>query len=242
MVDPGFKAVEYESATLPMVETSKPTKELRRSSRIVTRADKYVYLTSNNQHQWHTEILRGRDYTPAPNLDTNYNKCLSIVESPMAPQTPVKIQIPKTYQEAVNGDHSAKWLEAISTELKAIDDNNTWTLVDKPNRKTIKSKWVFDVKFFQDGTIDKFKARVVAKGFTQVKGIDYRETFAPTLPIKSIRAMTYISAKNNFTLYKYDFSTAFLNSHLKEEIYMEPPIQIVQPKCNMKIVILGLLY
>jgi hypothetical protein len=90
-------------------------------------------------------------------------------------------------------------------------------------RKTIKSRWHFRAKKDQNGDIVKFKVRSVAKGFTQVKGIDYEETFAPTAKLKSVRTLLTIAAKKGWKVYQNDVPSAYLKPDLKEEIYMELP-------------------
>ena len=90
-------------------------------------------------------------------------------------------------------------------------------------RKTVKSRWQFRAKKDKDGNIEKFKARIVAKGFTQVKGIDYKETFAPTAKMKSVRSLLAVSAKRRWKVMQDDVPSAYLKSDLVEEIYMELP-------------------
>jgi hypothetical protein len=89
--------------------------------------------------------------------------------------------------------------------------------------KVIKGALIFKIKSDQDGKIAKFKARCVAKGYLQQYGIDYFETFSPTLRQSSLRYLLSFSAINNFNVYHLDVQTAFLNGHLAEDIYMEVP-------------------
>ena len=106
-------------------------------------------------------------------------------------------------------------------EIKSHQENKTWVLQKRlKGRKTVKCKWVFKIKYNHDGTVNKYKARLVAKGFTQVYGIDYEETFAPVVQLKSIRTFLALAAAEKQKVYQYDFKTAFLNSDLKETIYM----------------------
>ena len=103
---------------------------------------------------------------------------------------------------------------------------NTWTLQDLPqNRKAIASKWVFDVKpsLAGDGSVRKFKARLVIKGFSQRAGIDYSETFAPVAHMSSLKVVLTIAAQENLTLRQIDVVGAFLNGDIDGEIYMKQP-------------------
>jgi Reverse transcriptase (RNA-dependent DNA polymerase) len=97
-------------------------------------------------------------------------------------------------------------------------------LEDLPsNRKSIGSKWVFKLKFNETGKVVRYKARLVAQGFTQKYGIDYDEIFAPVARSETLRLLLSVAGKKNYHVYHYDVKTAFLNGHLKEEIYLRQP-------------------
>ena len=88
---------------------------------------------------------------------------------------------PKTVYEAKQGDDWDQWHRAMKDEVKALQDNETWNLVRPPtDRDVIPGKWFYKVNLGPSGQVDKNKARYVAKGFKQVEGLDYFETFAPT--------------------------------------------------------------
>ena len=129
---------------------------------------------------------------------------------------------PKTLSEALASRDSAFWQEAINDEMDSIMSNNTWILMDLPSwSKPIKNKWVFRRKFNSDGTIQTFKARLVAKGFTQKKGLDYFDTYAPVARITSIRILFALASVYKLHVHQMDVKTAFLNGDLKEEVYMK---------------------
>jgi hypothetical protein len=131
-----------------------------------------------------------------------------------------------TYEEARNRSDWPQWKAAIEVELENLQVAGTWDVVERPaSTNVVDSKWVFRIKKNADGSIDKYKARLVARGFTQVYGVDYYETFAPVAKLASIRSILAIAARNDWPIDMFDFHSAFLNGELDvdEDIYMEQP-------------------
>ena len=94
---------------------------------------------------------------------------------------------PMNYEEAMTSPDSAKWLEAMNSEMGSMYENKVWTLFDLPDdRQAIENKWIFNRKTDADGNVIIYKARLVAKGFQQVQGVDYDETFSPVAMLKSV--------------------------------------------------------
>ena len=128
---------------------------------------------------------------------------------------------PSSFNEAIQYPH---WKSAIEAEYNALTKNNTWKLAELPKgRKTVKCKWVFKVKENADGTIAKYKARLVACGYTQIEGIDYSNTFAPVIKLSTIRALLALAAKQGYNITQADVVTAFLHAFMEEEVYMDQP-------------------
>ena len=122
------------------------------------------------------------------------------------------------------GPESAKWKEAMDSEIQSMYDNQVWNLVENvPGRKTVGCKWVFKKKTDMDGKVHTYKARLVAKGFSQIPGVDYDETFSPVAKIKSIRVLLAIAAFHDYEIWQMDVKTAFLNGKLAEDVYMSQP-------------------
>ncbi|CAM8902329.1 unnamed protein product [Rhodiola kirilowii] len=116
------------------------------------------------------------------------------------------------------------WKEAINDEMDSIVGNNTWILVDlPPGHKALGNKWIFRKKRKVDGTIDKFKARLVIQGFRQNYGMDYFDTYAPVARISTIRLLIALASIHKLLVHQMDVKTAFLNGDLEEEIYMKQP-------------------
>ncbi|GKE77150.1 retrotransposon protein, putative, ty1-copia subclass, partial [Tanacetum coccineum] len=127
-------------------------------------------------------------------------------------------------------NHLDPVLEAIKSEIDSILQNHTWELVDlPPGCKPLDYKWIFKKKMKADDTIDKYKARLVIKGYRQRKGLDYFDTYSPVTRITSIRMILDIAALRNLEVYQMDVKTAFLNGDLEEEIYMNQPEGFIAP-------------
>ena len=117
---------------------------------------------------------------------------------------------------------STFWKVAIHSELESIMANHKWELVELPRGcKTIGCKWVFKKKLKADGSIDKFKARLVVKGYTQKEGIDYFDTYSPVTRLTTIRILIAIASIHKLVVYQMDVKTTFLNGDLDEEIYLD---------------------
>lgn len=131
---------------------------------------------------------------------------------------------PATAKEAQECDESSEWKTAMDEEMEAHKLNNTWTLVDRPSdSRTVKGKWVFKRKCDDKGKTIRFKARYVAKGYSQLHGIDYNDTFAPVVRHASIRFLFAVAVKLRMKIHQLDVVTAFLQGDLKETIFMEQP-------------------
>jgi Reverse transcriptase (RNA-dependent DNA polymerase) len=131
---------------------------------------------------------------------------------------------PRTYAEAMARPDAAEWEVACSDEKRAFEHMGVYEIVPRPtDRKVVGSKWVFRIKRGPDGSIQKYKARVVAQGFTQIEGIDYDETFAPVAKFASLRTILALATEHDLEVHQMDVKSAYLNGELKEDIFMEPP-------------------
>lgn len=131
---------------------------------------------------------------------------------------------PKTYTEAMTKPDADNWYGAMLEELSSIEANDTWELVPLPvGRKAIGSKWVFKYKRDEHGAVIRFKARLVAQGYTQLAGVDYFDTYSPSASLTSVRILFALVAVNNYELHHVDVKSAFLNGVLREEVYLAQP-------------------
>ncbi|RVW98450.1 Retrovirus-related Pol polyprotein from transposon RE1 [Vitis vinifera] len=131
------------------------------------------------------------------------------------------ISIPSCYKQAM--EHEC-WQNAMQAELQALEENHTWDIVPcPPIVKPIGSKWVFSVKLRSDGSLDRYKARLVALGNKQEYGVDYEETFAPVAKMTTIRTILAIAASQSWQLHQMDAKNVFFHGDLQEEIYTKLP-------------------
>ncbi|MBF2463474.1 reverse transcriptase domain-containing protein, partial [Listeria welshimeri] len=136
---------------------------------------------------------------------------------------------PRTVKEVMNSDSKDLWLKAMQEEIDSFNYHGAWELVDKPaDKNVVKNKWIFTLKRDSEGIITRYRARLVAKGFTQRYGDDYTETFSPVVRHSSIRLLLSIAVH-------LDVQTAFLNGDLKEEIYMNQPEGFITPGNEEKV-------
>jgi hypothetical protein len=160
----------------------------------------------------------------------NYGKYLTHLAYAFAATCASKImEEPHSYEEAMQSEEKEKWIEAMEKEYESLMKNNTWTLVSlPPGAKPIGSKWIYKKKLNSDGTIERYKARFVAQGFSQQEGIDYNETFAPVVRYKTLRILLTVVTIYNLEIHQMDVETAFLNPEIKEDVYMKQPKGYVQ--------------
>jgi Reverse transcriptase (RNA-dependent DNA polymerase)/gag-polypeptide of LTR copia-type len=149
---------------------------------------------------------------------------IGFFEFAMSAMTDDDLSPDPTFDEARNGHDWPRWREAIKKELEALELNGTWEVVERPpGTNVVSSKWVLHIKRNAEGKIDKFKARLVARRFTQIHGQDYFDTFAPVARLASFRTIVAIAARNDWPIDSFDFHSAYLNGELEEEVFMEQP-------------------
>ena len=131
---------------------------------------------------------------------------------------------PSTLKEAQEHADWPKWREAMQEEMDTLKKMGTWKKTDLPlDRKPITCQWVYALKRDSTGAIVKNKARLVAWGFSQEYGIDYKETFAPVIRLDALLAMLALAAIKDWDIQQLDIKGAYLHGDLEEEIYMEQP-------------------
>ena len=161
------------------------------------------------------------------------------------------VAIPNSVQEALA---DPKWKAAMNEEMKSLQKNETWELVEcSLGKKPIRCRWIYTVMYKADNSIERFKASLVAKWYTQTYGIDYietfalvAETFAPVAKINTVRVLLSLAANLDWSLQQFNVKNVFLHGELSEEVYMNlPPGCMVSEKqcqkvCKLKKSLYGL--
>ncbi|CAL1380288.1 unnamed protein product [Linum trigynum] len=142
---------------------------------------------------------------------------------------------PKTYAEACK---ELVWRLSMNEETDALIANDTWDEVILAERKkAIDNKWVYKIKHKADGSIERHKSRLVVKGFTQVYGIDFLDTFSSVAKINSVKTLLAVAASQDWHIHQMDVFNAFLHDDLNEEVYMKPPpgVVVCEPRIVFKL-------
>ena len=135
---------------------------------------------------------------------------------------------PRSYREAMAGPQAEEWRDGCIKEIHQLHHNRTWVLVEPPpNTNIVGCKWVLKLKAMPDGSV-KYKARLVAQGFTQKPGVDYDETYSPVVRFASLRALFALAAHYSWEVHHMDVKSAYLNGTLEEIIYMRQPEGFVE--------------
>lgn len=134
---------------------------------------------------------------------------------------------PNSYTQAAQDPN---WIIAMNKELQPLEANKIWELVPLPQgKKHIDCKWFYKVKLKLDGTLERFKVRLVAKCYNQKGGIDYQETFSPVIKMATVRCILTLAASKGWEIFQLDVNNAFLLGDLIEEVYMKFPEGVPNP-------------
>ena len=179
---------------------------------VVTRVRNTEDITNERTHSRY-----GREYRrPARYPEREINNAYKEITSKIGEEVE-----PEDIKDALK---NPKWIESMKKELQSMRNHRVWSLVPRPkDRKTIRNRWVYKIKTNEKGNIEEYKSRLVACGYSQISGLDYKETYSPVVNFDTLRILFEYAAKNDSKIHHVDVSNAFLNGNLEEELYMEQP-------------------
>jgi hypothetical protein len=176
-------------------------------------------ITKKRRPSWAHEIIQDVEKYGAPDGSFRENKKPRPYSSYVALLCDIIDVEPTCYEEAAE---KKVWKDAMIEEYQSIIKNDVWDVVPRLKEKSIvSSKWIYKTKHSTDGSIEKYKERFVARGFSQKEGIDYEETFSPVVRYTSIRAILVITTVMKWKVHQMDVKTTFLNGVVEEEVYVE---------------------
>ncbi|KAI0994939.1 hypothetical protein K3495_g13242 [Podosphaera aphanis] len=213
-----------------------PTNHQQISPSLIPHTPSEPVTTDDDEHVHNTEILQPVSPSQESNSSVASRSLMpprrsTRVPKPALPRSACQpkpdalyvggeVSIPQTYKEAIHCTNSAKWKSAIDEKLSSINQKGGFSHVTHVphGRIPIGSRWVFIVK--SDG---RFKARLVAQGFSQAHGIEYFDTYSPTLRMDSLRILLAVAAFFGWEIHQIDVRTAYLEGDFTDEIYMQTP-------------------
>ena len=189
----------------------------KRQTKAPAYLDQYhCYLLNQNSsfpaHPNHTTSYHISAFLSYDKFDASYRNFLLSITT---------VTAPKTFHEAIL---LGEFKGSMKSEMDSLEETGTWSICQlPPGKHPVGCKWVNTYKFNPDGTVERPKSRLVAKGYTQLEGLDYLDTFSPVAKLGTFRILLSLAAAKNRSIQQLDISNAFLNGDLDEEIYMTIP-------------------
>jgi hypothetical protein len=214
---------EVSRATEPVREVVTSPDEETLEDHDVTEVQEPPQMTFSHKRKpaWARELIQDGEKYGVPEGTTRQVKRPKPFSNYTALMCDLLEEEPTCFEETIQ---RKEWVDAMIEEYQSIMKNEVWEIVPRPGNKDVVSyRWLFKIKHAADGSIEKYKARFVARGFSQKEGIDYEETFAPVARYTLIRTIIALAAKMKWKLYQMDVKTVFLNSVIEEEVYIEQP-------------------
>lgn len=182
--------------------------------------------TPSSQNSWSSSSPSPSSSLSSSSSNSGPRRYRSLTDVYEACDFALLVTDPTKFEEA---EKEVEWKSAMNEEIRSIEKNETWRLVNLPEGKNVIGlKWVFRTKFNTDGSIQKHKARLVAKGYAQQEGIDFEETFSPVARFETVRLVLALAAQWKLKVFQLDVKSAFLNGDLQEEVFVEQPLGFVK--------------
>ncbi|CAI7801572.1 unnamed protein product, partial [Closterium sp. NIES-54] len=221
VTDPSFESTAASALVAELVEFVAHCR-LDYGASLVAESASVCPLSVGGECALSTDVLEDRQKefqcfaTALPHL---VSMLLAPEGDPDAPDIPT----PRSYAEAIEGPYSTQWEIAMDAEMASWKSTGTYAdEVPPPGANIVDGMWIFRVKR-PPGSPPVFKARYVARGFSQLQGVDYFQTFSPTPKMTTLRVLPHVAAQRDYELHSLDFSTAFLQGSLHEEIWLRRP-------------------
>lgn len=175
------------------------------------------------KQNWYQPEILGSRLRPRKDKKATKQAYHSTVRSSI-PKSEVQVSEPSTYKQALVAPDCNEWAKAMAEEIASQEANQTWEVMQRPpGAKLLDTKWVYKLKKYDDGSIARYKARLVIRGYLQEYGIDYSETFASVARYETVRSLLAIAACEGQYIEQFDVKTAFLHGEVKEDIYVKIP-------------------
>ncbi|CAI7756277.1 unnamed protein product [Closterium sp. NIES-53] len=221
VIDPSFESTAASALVAELVEFAACCR-LDYATRLVAESASVCPPSVGGECALSTDVLEDRQeefQCFAAALPHLVSTLIASEGDPDAPDIPT----PRSYAEAIEGPFSSQWQSAMDAEMASWKSTGTYVDdVPPPRANIVSGMWIFRVKR-PPGSPPVFKARYVARGFSQRQGVDYFQTFCPTPKMTTLQVLLHVAAQRDYELHSLDFSTAFLQGSLHEEIWLRRP-------------------
>src|SRR3954468_14954742 len=211
------RKIDLDEVTDQSLQMEEPTTEIVLEPPSTVGAGENGQDDIHNDHDIHDDHDENEEEPIMPRRSSRVRQATEFYEHLVNAISADESDEPTSYKEAMEGPEYEKWLEAMKSEIDSMYTNKVWTLVDIPeDRKAIENKWIFKKNIDADGNISVYKARLITKGFRQIQGVDYEETFSPVAMIKSIRILLAIAAYHDYEIWQMDVKNMSLMATLRK--------------------------
>ncbi|CAI5997437.1 unnamed protein product [Closterium sp. NIES-64] len=221
VTDPSFESSAASALVTELVDFAARCR-LDYAARLVTESESACPPSVGGECALGTDVLEDRQ-EEFQCLAAASPRLASVLLAPEGDPDAPDIPTPRSYAEAIEGPYSSQWQAAMDAEMASWKSTGTYVdAVPPPGANIVSGMWIFRVKR-PPGSPPVFKARYVARGFSQRQGVDYFQTFSPTPKMTTLRVLLHVAVHRDYELHSLDFSTAFLQGSLHEEIWLRRP-------------------
>ncbi|CAI6005590.1 unnamed protein product [Closterium sp. NIES-65] len=221
VTDPSFESSAASALVTELVDFAARCR-LDYAARLVTESESACPPSVGGECALGTDVLEDRQ-EEFQCLAAASPRLASVLLAPEGDPDAPDIPTPRSYAEAIEGPYSSQWQAAMDAEMASWKSTGTYVdAIPPPGANIVSGMWIFRVKR-PPGSPPVFKARYVARGFSQRQGVDYFQTFSPTPKMTTLRVLLHVAAHRDYELHSLDFSTAFLQGSLHEEIWLRRP-------------------